>query len=418
MNHRRPWARSAPFLLLFPGYFIYHWLALNGIWPLFLGGYVNESSALVLLGAVAALLLAALGGRRIQVGTLNPVDAAFIAFMVYFASVVFVHAAAGSAPGTVRNHVASWMQLAATYIAFRVYPYASPGPRRGAVALLLAFTLAVVVAAQADVLGLLLQSSDDTQSATYQALARAYLLVMLVGVIALPQRWVRMPIYITAALVLILLGARSEIAAMALFVTVFETLSARRPVRAAVSVIVVLIAAASVLIVGAESLNEIFPDNRLLYLLVEGVEDGSVVERRAQIAAAWAALGERPLTGDYGHYEAIGGAGSYAHNLLSAWVDLGVPGLLVVLGVLAVSGLSMIVRPGTTAPQGGRWPGSPGMPLVAGLLVQTLFFLLAAKVFTDICLATLAGAAAARLASMPHRAFPQAAENTAVIDPR
>lgn len=414
MIKRSVWLRGAPFLLLFPGYFAYHWLALEGLLPLLLGGYVNEVSAFVLLGVALAAGTYALSGRRVAAGSVSAVDVVFLGFMAYFAAVVLIQAGIGNAPGTVRNHVASWVQLLATFLAFRLYPYGHTSVQGLILFAWVGATLAVLGAAQSDALGLLLQSSDDSRNATYQGLARAYLLTAMLVLGALRGVPLRLIVYATSAFSMFLIGARSEIAALLVFAVVFEVASARRPVAAGTAVAAAGAAVLSALWLGAEWLDQAFPDNRFLFLLLQGREDGSVVERSEQMDLAWAALSARPVWGDYGHYEAVGGAGFYAHNVVSVWVDLGVPGLVMLALLFGLATLALLPPLSAGVPRRAAAEG-PSLAFCYGVLVQVVVLLALAKVFTDISLATFAGVVSAHLAHRRHPRSPAPLRPTSSI---
>mgnify|MGYP006331453811 FL=1 len=77
-------------------------------------------------------------------------------------------------------------------------------------------------------------------------------------------------------------------------------------------------------------------------LLYEG-KSSSVMARSELSDAAIVTIVENPLLGDYGSYALAtgGGVGSYAHNLLSAWVDLGVFGFILYVASFLFMGLAI-----------------------------------------------------------------------------
>lgn len=385
------WLRALPFLALFPGFFAYHWAALNGWTPLVLGGYVNEVSALVCAGFVLAWLMSVLVGRRVMVQW-TIVDTCFALFMAWFAATVLVHVMLVSAPGVTKSHTASWVQLLACYLAVRhvSLEFVRP-PLLWTVGF---FSVAVLWAAQTDLLGLLLRGSDESSAATYQSLARALLITAAFGLGGQKSRLVRWSGYAVTLFVLFLVGARSEIAGAAILFCVLEIVASHRPMFAAMVVAAITALGAIVLLGALDTLPEFFPDNRFLALLLEGSGDASAVERAFYQELAWRAVLESPMLGDYGHYERAASAGAYAHNWLSAWVDLGLIGLLLLtaLHLSAAWSAVLVYRSAAASDDVAR---KRDAALGIGLLVMVTVFNLVAKNFADPGLATTTGLVAA-----------------------
>ena len=381
---------SAAFVFLLPGYFLYHWTANIGLIPMVLGGYSNESAILVIawvsLWAIAALLRESVSRIR-----LSSTELLYVLFMLYFTTIVLLHWSTGTAPQVTVSHTAAILQITAAFLVFRLAPLGSSGLHRVLLATVLIMSLLVYKTAANDSLTLLLASNDNTKVATYQGLARVFLLTVVVITAFTPSRFKRIFHYLNAIAVLFLIGARSEVAGLLVFAATLEWMLTRRKGMALLLMPVLLAVAAVVLIDVIPQLNTWFPDNRVLFLLEFG-SDGSVIERREQIQFAQNSIAASPILGAYGSYTMLGSAGSYAHNILSAWVDLGIVGmgllvaLLMRLAVIYIKQSKLkIVMPHTVAFHG----------LGTGLLMQTLFFLIAAKSFTDVSVAVLVGVTSA-----------------------
>jgi O-Antigen ligase len=381
------WLRAVPFLLVFPGYFAYHWSSLNGWIPLFLGGYVNEVSALVCAGFALAAVLTALTSPRKPV-RLFALDWIFCAFMAWFGMVVLLHAAAQTAPGVTKNQLASWFQVLASYLAVRLLPLTQLG--RIPLVLAVAFSVLVLFAAQRDLLGLLLASSEDSSAATYQGLARAFLVTAAFGLISVHVPQLRWLAYLVTAFVLFLIGARSEIVGALIMFVVLEIAVSQRPARALVAVAATSILGALALMASMNALIELFPDNRFLLLLLESGSDGSVTERQLYQDMAWMATLDSPLFGAYGHYEKEVSAGAYAHNWVSVWVDLGLVGLVLFV-LVHLQGFLAAWSARNAALQFSSPQFRAIGAMALGLLVMVTTFSFLAKHFTDPGLAMVAG---------------------------
>jgi O-antigen ligase len=394
--------RALPFLALFPGYFAYHWSAINGWTPLYLGGYVNEISTAILIGLVFVVGVRFMLASKAPMGW-SSVDTAFSLFMVWFLMVVMVHAILTTAPEVTKNHIASIIQLAGAYIALRVYPQ-----QHGRWALLVVtvlFSLSVLQAAEQDILGLLFRTTQGTGYTTYQGLARAYLMTAAFALMFLPVALLRWAGYAGVTFVLFLLGARSEIIGAVILFALFEIAMSRRPLRALLITSVTIAAIGLVLFSLIDWIEYLFPDNRLLTLVLKQTGDASVEERALQQALAWDTVLGKPILGDYGHYAKELSAGAYAHNWVSVWVDLGIIGLLLFLflyGAVFRSGLAIYRASLNIRADVLRVFASVGL----GLLVMTAAFSLFAKTFTDPGLAAVAGLFAGLYAHLSRRTRP------------
>lgn len=377
------------FVLLFPLYFIYHWLSLGGAIPRFLGGFVNEASLLVVLMLMATIAVSCLRPRS-NVAAVTPADIVFAVFICFFATVVAAHAGLGSTPTVVRSHAASIGQLAAAYLVFRLFPYRSRGAWRLVAACFIVLSTLVLEAAYRDLLGLLLSGSDDSAAATYQGLARGYLMVAILALTGLRHALPRWLGYLLTLFVLFLIGARSEVAGAVILFTAFEIASSRAPWRVSLRVAVAIAFTSVAVWLNLDVLDEIFPENRLLFLLAQGTDDGSVSERQVLQGYAWSTIQAHPLMGDFGHYESLGGAGAYAHNLLSAWVDLGVVGLILIIAAFWVSVAGIIATATDTSDSAKQHRA-----LCVALMALTVFLFAFAKNFTDPSLGVAVGSSAA-----------------------
>lgn len=373
------------FVLLIPGYFIYHWLVGNNIIGMFLGGYTNESAAMVIAWAFLLLLLSLLRGWSIQFW-ISKVEILYFAFMMYFAFVVLIHWVNGDAHLVNVSHLASIIQAFAIYIVFRSNALQSTTLLQVLRFLLVVMSIFVYYATASDVVTYLSASIDDTKVATYQSLARVFLLTVVVVATLTSSRSFRTMIYLNAAVVIFLLGARSEIVGLFIYAFVFEWLLANRRWKG----ILVGVVGVGALLTSAliSILIDLAPDSRVLMLL-EFKSDGSVRERSEQIQFALDTIVDNPIFGDYGSYLALGGVGNYAHNILSVWVDLGLVGLFFMLVLFLMLARYYFMTSRSVIET--SWPHFSLYALGFGLLFQTIFFMFFAKTFTDISLAVLVG---------------------------
>jgi O-antigen ligase len=129
------------------------------------------------------------------------------------------------------------------------------------------------------------------------------------------------------------------------------------------------------------------PDNRMVQLF-DLSENTSWESRNELLDQALSTIASNPLLGDYGSYAKVAtftGAGDYAHNILSAWVDLGLPGFVYLCLLLAVP----LFRIGVCAFAQHR---DPLFLTAFSLIVFSSLLLVVAKDFTYLPIAAALGA--------------------------
>jgi hypothetical protein len=78
-----------------------------------------------------------------------------------------------------------------------------------------------------------------------------------------------------------------------------------------------------------QSVVDMLPNNRTVQLF-DLSHSSSAVAREHLASNAWRTITENPIFGDFASYP----DGHYAHNILCAWVDFGLPGFLLFAGLL------------------------------------------------------------------------------------
>lgn len=366
------------FLALFPGFFFYHSAAGLGLIELVLGGYrsiVASAFALPLLFFYVRLL-PALDAKRI--------DAAFFGFIGYLLFVVGLNLVLGADPNVLRGHFLSAIQWTTVFMMFRLGGFRSRWFARAAWASLLGMSAITFAFSQDGFFYLTLLGLNESESlASYQQLALSYTMVFFVLLMATKKLLIRLALFILCIATLWLHGARSEFAAVFLVMAAMEFVRSRR--RGGIAMATAIFAI--VLYVGLDAIIAALPDNRMVQLF-DLSENTSWESRNELLDQALSTIESNPLLGDYGSYvktARFGGVGDYAHNILSAWVDLGLLGFLYLCLLLAVP----LFRLGSFA------FGQHRDPLFLMALSLTLFcglLLVVAKEFTYLPIAAALGA--------------------------
>jgi len=319
------------FFLMFPGFFVYHTLVGKGHIPAVMGGYSTSIAALMLPLLAAAYARHALRDR----GGRSLIDAVFFLFVIYFAALVGFNLLSGADPAIGIPHLASAVQFLSIFMVVKLVDLTSRAFRVAAPAFVGLLTAIVFLNSPGGVFNVApvdLHLSGD-KVADYQGYAFVYVVLVLFFVATLRSAASRMLVYAVAVPALFLNGARSEFIAFLLVLVLTEFYRARRKDVFALA----MAGLVAVMLLSVGLLVELYPENRVLLLL--GFDsDGSVVERARMLRMAWETMGESPILGAYASYP----EGEYAHNILSAWVDLGLFGFLLFASLLLVPAVELL----------------------------------------------------------------------------
>jgi hypothetical protein len=366
------------FLAVFPGFFFYHSAAGLGLIELVLGGYRS------IVAAAFALPLLFFYVRLLPTLKAKWIDAAFFGFVGYLLLVVGLNFVLGADADVLRGHFFSAIQWTSVFLMFRLGGFRSRWFVRAAWASLFGMSAITFAFAQDGFFYLTQLGLNDSESlASYQQLALSYTMVFFVLLMATKQLLIRSALFILCIATLWLHGARSEFAAVFLVLAAMEFVHSRR--RGSIAMATAVLAMA--LYAGLDVIIAALPDNRMVQLF-DLSENTSWQSRNELLDQALSTIASNPLLGDYGSYvkaARFSGAGDYAHNILSAWVDLGLPGFVYLSLLLAVP----LFRLGSFA------FGQHRDPLFLMALSLTLFsgmLLVVAKEFTYLPIAAALGA--------------------------
>ncbi|HEY8609589.1 MAG TPA: hypothetical protein VIM12_20925 [Noviherbaspirillum sp.] len=372
----------AGFLVLFPGFFFYHSAVGIGYMPAVFGGFFSPMA----LAMLPALLFCYLYRLWRDPSFFSGTDLAVFGFLVYFFFVVAFNYATDTAYEPVYEHMVAILQWVSVYIIFRSAHFGSD-IAKFAVLLGLAGMATIVFSMSSngffnltDVVAV----RDTATIVTYQGFARSYLMAQLVVVPHINSPLVRLLAHAVCLPVLFLNGARSELVGAVIAIALIEIVRAKRRLP-----LIGFIVAATYLLFGAhiKHLAAMYPNNRTLELL-DLSNSSSWDSRSDMLHLAQRTIADNPLMGDYSSYFIIAGPGSYAHNIFSAWVDLGLPGFLYLVLLMLVP-IVLLLRD-LAREKDRALPGEYATALC--LLVVTLFLVCTVKDFTYLALPAAFGA--------------------------
>lgn len=366
---------NAAFFLLFPGFFYYHTLLGTGAMGAILGGYFSPMSLLCVL----PLALVWCARMRREPRRLSSIELHYGLFNVYFITVVAVNAAAGANATIVAHHVLGILFMVNTFVLFALIDFERRQFRLMALLSLAAMSAIVFSFAQGGVfyLGRLGMAQDADALATYQGFSRSYLVTFLPVIAYTRSALLRLVLYGSGAATLFVNTARSEFAGLLFAIPIIELYFTRH--KLLFTGLAVL--AGLLLWAHLDELVAALPDNRILELL-DLAHSTSANKRHHLTVYAQQTIAAHPLMGAYASYA----PGYYAHNVLSAWVDLGLFGFVYLLALTALPAVPMFFKEYLA----GR--RRAGFILGFALGCVTVLLLVSSHYFTDMLVGATLGA--------------------------
>jgi hypothetical protein len=367
------------FLALFPGFFFYQSALGLGDIPAVLGGYFSPV-ALAFAPVLATLYLVKVKRER---HFLARTDFLFFCFLLYFFFVVALNFSIGADKDIVASHLVAIIHFFVVFLIFRMAEFNSKTIKWSAFLCLIGMTFLIFYFSVDGSFYLKQEgnSSDSESVATYQGFARSYFLTFLIVMPFMKRLPMRLLAYLICVPALFLNGARSELMALIVAIVLIEISHARYWLALLVGSLIIF----TPLILYFDDIIRMLPDNRSLELLHLS-QSSSWEARKFLFAHALRTIGQNPLLGDYANYFGVG-IGAYAHNIFSAWVDLGLFGFLYLLCMLVFPMyflfVDVVFRKGKTKPD--------ELVLAFSLMFVTLFLLFTSKSYTYMLIAAALG---------------------------
>jgi len=366
---------NAAFFALFPGFFFYHTLLGTGTIGAVLGGYFSPVSLLFVIPLAMTVY------RRCQRSPrhIGAIEVHYAAFLGYFLIIIACNTVAGANLAIVTNHLLCIMFMINTFIIFSVIDFSSLIFRMCAVASLAAMTSIAFSYSVNGVfyLGALGIAKEADSLATYQGFARSYLVTFLPVIAFTRHLFLRLSLYAIATATLFVNTARSEFVALIFIIPIIEFYFSRHKLLFTLAAILIFV----LLKLYMDQLTAALPDNRILELL--DLSHSTSANKRQHLSDhAMHTIAAHPLLGDYASYA----PGYYSHNILSAWVDLGLFGFLYLIAILVLPAFPMFLREYFASRRNGNFI------LGFSAMCSTVLLLLTSHYFTDMLIGATLGA--------------------------
>lgn len=352
---------TALFALTFPGTILYYAAISTHVMPPIGTGFFG------LMCAVSLLFLAPTYITKIlRNGKIPTIDFSFIMFLVFFLTIVLWHGLHAPDKTVMTWHIVSIAQSMSVFLLCKSTLESS---KQISPTIFTGWLLATICILTVTVDGRfsLREISDDAGTIpSYQTFALCYMLTSVVIANTITGRNSRYALHGVTIACLYTISARSEFVGYIFFIATLEFLSFKKKSTPIILASIVIGLSLIAIVAGMIEL----PESRIT-ALADLEQDNSSNERDRIAREGMNKIFESPIFGAYGQYE----EGRYIHNIMSAWQETGIIGMLfffAMLGVPTAKLVSKIIRGGT----------SHNTNLAMSILLTTILLLVAGKYFT------------------------------------
>lgn len=305
------------FYLLFPGFFFYQFAIARDYMPRFLGSYFP------LLSVIFLPLLFVLSFNKV-VKPFNLVKIVFYS-IIFLTSVVALVNFSLQLPNNYSYEMFEWTISGLIYnlVGFLIASnFKVKNPILLFFILFLMFLTVIFNIGDRGIFYVMLEASDTENIATYQGFARSIIVVSLMLLVFFFEKKIWFyTVFLIGVITLFFNGARTELALFILSFIFFNLIYISLSLKNFFSVLLLFFFVSILLM---SFINDI-AHSRMMGLL-DVANDESVLARNILTEYALTLISNSPVMGDYGAYTEIGSTGSYPHNILSSWINLGLLG--------------------------------------------------------------------------------------------
>ena len=310
------------FTFLFPGFYFYNFALGQGVAAPFLSGYFAPVALCLFL------LIIRRWSRPGIMCTVNKATAFF--FFILFLTLVRSAVDYSSQNSLEENSFSIWLAQGALYMAlFYFVALFVSLPSKYQIPLIATLVLMCVCAYTTYSVSGRFEfpnSQYNNHISSYQGTGRSILVSAFMAFALSKSFYARAFVFYVAVLALFFNGSRSEFVFFVTSSLALETLQYH--FRALRFIFPIAFACLAIYLIGGGQ------SSRILALVISPDSSASLIARGEYTAIAWDSISQSPIVGAPGDYVAKHGIGGYAHNLLSAWVNLGLLGILSYIAAL------------------------------------------------------------------------------------
>lgn len=352
--------------LIFPCFFFYQSLLGMGIITPFLGGYFGLITAALSIPVLSHYAVTLIKTRKLSIP-----DCLYFSFNTYFLIVVLFNLPNMQDKTIPYSHLASIMQSLVLYCIASQLNLKSRQLKLLCYLSLTAMSLIIISCSTQGSFNFRASGVIVENLASYQSFALCYFVIFTILIQSVNTTKHRLPIYVIAITALYLNVARSEFIGALLFAACYEFFISRRKTIFIPSILFISIPVITISATLAITLDATIPENRV-GLLLNPTQDQSALMRNEFASSGLDKISQHPILGDYAGYE----PGSYIHNILSAWVDLGALGFVAFIFILLIP-TALCTQKAILSREMDN-----SLALCLSLLIVTITLLVAGKYFT------------------------------------
>lgn len=331
------------FILLFPVFFFYQYAIGSEIIPPFLGGYFG----IVALCSFIPLLISQCS--LTQPFLINKATACFFIILLITLGRALIDYDYQS--GIEGNEFPAWLATGALFmsVCYLISRHLPTSSRLNYALIVSLFFMCLLSYASFIPYGKFgfYESAYYDHVSTYQGTGRSILVIALTALALSKSIGTRAVIFMIATLALLLNGARSEV--VFFVASSLSFLFLKYKVRALYFIFALALDGFAFHLIDTDHSSGVFT-------LLQSPESSSSLEARVNFSKqAWDSISHSWFVGAPGDYVEKTGLGSYAHNLLSAWVNLGILGMTLYLAALLAIAHRLLsaAKPYRDSPQWG-----------------------------------------------------------------
>jgi O-antigen ligase len=311
----------AAFLLLFPGFFIYHYLVARTYIPPILGGFFGTVASILIL----PLVLTYFKAKTSKTDRVSSIF--FLLLLLNFAISIFNYLYSELYGWEYEMFLWSMSGILFNLVTYFIgYGLSIDKSIRYLISSFLIMTIIVISNIGDMGIFFVQQEAGDLAEyvASYQGFARSLVAVVL---ILTAYYWRKSNVFyfvvVLGLLSLFLNGARTEFAAYAATLIFVLVINYQKFYKSIIEITFFISIGLAAYIYGSDMLNE----SRMFQLL--DIRSSDSAEARLQLFYnGLNIIIDNPIFGGYGEYVQFSGVGSYPHNIISAWVNLGIVGFI------------------------------------------------------------------------------------------
>ena len=316
------------FIVLFFSFIIYQNILIAGwISPIIGGGFTVGT-----LGCLPFLLIAYIRHFS-HYRIISLIEILFFIFLLIFLFNIILNYKTYDNNDIIFSHAASLSHLIATYLLARLLPVENVKRVRYVVTVSLFCTIGITLLNTFNLMNA--EVDYESYQLNYHAMGFA---ILVLAIYSIPCLGIvnRTLAFFLLLIVFFIIGSRAELIGFIILAFLIEFFKTRINRLDLIAIIIPFFLLAFTWFFYILYIN--YPNNRI-FLLLHLKKDESFIERSMLNRNALSTIQSNPFLGKYASYE----PGQYAHNILSTWVDLGLPGFLILLSIFIISFFYLII---------------------------------------------------------------------------